>query len=43
MDYSQIELRLIAHIADEVKMLDAFNNDLDIHSDTASKVFGFYK
>jgi DNA polymerase-1 len=40
MDYSQIELRLIAHIADEIKMLDAFNNDLDIHSDTASKVFG---
>ena len=28
------------HIADEIKMLDAFNNDLDIHSDTASKVFG---
>ncbi len=40
MDYSQIELRLIAHIADEIKMLDAFNDDLDIHSDTASKVFG---
>ncbi len=39
MDYSQIELRLIAHIADEMKMLDAFNNNLDIHSDTASKVF----
>ena len=40
MDYSQIELRLIAHIADETKMLEAFNNDLDIHTDTASKVFG---
>ncbi len=40
MDYSQIELRLIAHIADENKMLDAFNDDLDIHADTASKVFG---
>jgi DNA polymerase-1 len=40
MDYSQIELRLIAHIADENKMLDAFNDNLDIHSDTASKVFG---
>ncbi len=40
MDYSQIELRLIAHIADENKMLDAFNNNLDIHADTASKVFG---
>ncbi len=40
MDYSQIELRLIAHIADENNMLDAFNNNLDIHADTASKVFG---
>ena len=40
MDYSQIELRLIAHIADETKMLEAFNNDIDIHTDTASKVFG---
>ena len=40
MDYSQIELRLIAHIADENKMLDAFNDNLDIHADTASKVFG---
>ena len=40
MDYSQIELRLIAHIADETTMLEAFNNNLDIHTDTASKVFG---
>ena len=39
MDYSQIELRLIAHIADEKAMLEAFNQDLDIHADTASKVF----
>ena len=39
MDYSQIELRLIAHIADEKVMLEAFNQDLDIHADTASKVF----
>ncbi len=43
MDYSQIELRLIAHIADENKMLEAFNQDLDIHADTASKVFGIPK
>ena len=40
MDYSQIELRLIAHIADENKMLEAFNQEIDIHADTASKVFG---
>ena len=39
MDYSQIELRLIAHIADEITMLEAFNNELDIHLDTAAKVF----
>jgi DNA polymerase-1 len=32
-------LRLIAHIADEKVMLEAFNQDLDIHADTASKVF----
>ncbi len=39
MDYSQIELRLIAHIASEKSMIEAFNNNLDIHADTASKVF----
>ena len=39
MDYSQIELRLIAHIAEESSMIKAFNEELDIHSDTASKVF----
>ena len=39
MDYSQIELRLIAHIAEEKSMLSAFNNGVDIHLDTASKIF----
>ena len=39
MDYSQIELRLIAHIAEERSMLSAFNNGVDIHLDTASKIF----
>ncbi len=38
-DYSQIELRVLAAIADDKNMLDAFNNDIDIHSVTASKVF----
>ncbi len=38
-DYSQIELRLIAHISGEKAMLDAFNNNLDIHRATAAKVF----
>ncbi|MFL2819103.1 MAG: DNA polymerase I [Candidatus Puniceispirillales bacterium] len=39
MDYSQIELRLIAHIAEEKGMLSAFNENIDIHLDTASKIF----
>ena len=43
MDYSQIELRLIAHIADEQSMLSAFNDGIDIHLDTASKIFNLTK
>ena len=39
-DYSQIELRLIAHAADEQEMINSFKNNTDIHSQTASKVFG---
>jgi DNA polymerase-1 len=39
-DYSQIELRLIAEIADEKGMLDAFIQGQDIHRATAAKVFG---
>ena len=38
-DYSQIELRLIAHLSDESNMIQAFLNDQDIHSITASKIF----
>jgi DNA polymerase I len=39
-DYSQIELRLIAEIANETAMLEAFQQGLDIHQATAARVFG---
>ena len=39
-DYSQIELRLVAHVAGEETMLSAFRDGVDIHSQTASEVFG---
>ena len=38
-DYSQIELRVLAHIAHDENMIRAFNNDEDIHKEVASKVF----
>ncbi len=38
-DYSQVELRLIADMSGEKAMLEAFNNDLDIHKATAAKIF----
>lgn len=39
-DYSQIELRIMAHICRDEGMIEAFNNHEDIHRTTASKVFG---
>ena len=39
-DYSQIELRVLAHISKDEAMIKAFNNDGDIHREVASKVFG---
>lgn len=38
-DYSQIELRLMAHISEDPNLLNAFINDLDIHRATASEVW----
>ena len=38
-DYSQIELRIFAHMSNEENMMEAFNNDLDIHTKTAMDIF----
>lgn len=38
-DYSQIELRLMAHLSGDVNLIEAFNNGYDIHTATAAKVF----
>ena len=38
-DYSQIELRIMAHLSKDTQMTEAFNNDLDIHSATAAKIY----
>lgn len=39
-DYSQIELRIIAHLSGDKNMIEAFNENLDIHSATAARVYG---
>ena len=39
-DYSQIELRIMAHLARDEGLLHAFRNDLDVHRATAAEVFG---
>ena len=39
-DYSQIELRLLAHMSGDSAMIDGFNSGVDIHTVTASQVFG---
>ena len=39
-DYSQIELRLLAHVSGDEHLIEAFNSDIDVHTLTASKVFG---
>ncbi|MDG9782827.1 DNA polymerase I [Metapseudomonas otitidis] len=39
-DYSQIELRIMAHLAKDEGLLDAFRHDCDVHRATAAEVFG---
>ena len=39
-DYSQIELRIMAHLAKDEGLLDAFRHDRDVHKATAAEVFG---
>ncbi|MCK9466682.1 MAG: DNA polymerase, partial [Thiopseudomonas sp.] len=39
-DYSQIELRIMAHLAQDSSLLEAFRNDRDVHKATAAEVFG---
>ena len=39
-DYSQIELRIMAHISDDAALLRAFHDGLDVHRATAAEVFG---
>ncbi|TVY06929.1 DNA polymerase I [Paenibacillus cremeus] len=39
-DYSQIELRVLAHIAQDPKLIEAFQNNMDVHTKTAMDVFG---
>lgn len=39
-DYSQIELRILAHLSNDPMLIEAFNKDRDIHQLTASQVFG---
>lgn len=38
-DYSQIELRVLAHFSDDPKLVEIFNNDMDIHTSVAAEVF----
>ena len=40
VDYSQIELRLLAHFSQDEALVEAFENNLDIHYQTAVKIFG---
>ncbi|GMW00863.1 MAG: DNA polymerase I [Candidatus Hydrogenedentota bacterium] len=41
-DYSQIELRILAHLSGDAALQEAFAQDADIHTDTAARVFGVF-
>ena len=41
-DYSQIELRILAHLSDDKVLIDAFMDDVDIHTATAANIFGVF-
>jgi DNA polymerase-1 len=41
LDYSQVELRVLAHLSQDPALLEAFNNEQDIHARTARAIFGF--
>lgn len=39
LDYSQIEMRILAHVCEQPELIDAFLNDVDVHAATASDIF----
>ena len=39
-DYSQIELRIMAHLSQDAHMIEAFRSGADIHAATAAKIYG---
>lgn len=39
-DYSQIELRVMAHLSQDETLISAFKNHIDVHADTAAKIYG---
>ncbi|MBF0505385.1 MAG: DNA polymerase I [Nitrospirae bacterium] len=39
-DYSQIELRILAHMSEDESLIEAFKNNIDVHARTASEIFG---
>jgi DNA polymerase-1 len=41
-DYSQIELRILAHLSDDTTLINAFMDDVDIHTATAANIFGVF-